>query len=160
MDKKSEIENTNNTVEQHFEHIHSIIDLHRSHALKVVNNESLLICWNVGKYVSEKLKNNSCGKKVVTELSEYLRTKDPSLRGYSRRNIYNMVLFFDSYSSSDFLQLIESVNLDKEYQYNIQSAENEKNEIVQTKTAQLSISEKMPSILYTINWSNHIDKVN
>jgi len=89
----AEFDTTNTLEVNHFEQIHSIIQLHRSRALQVVNNESLYICWSVGQYVSEKLKISQWGKKVVTMLSEYLRAKDPSLKGYCRRNIYNMVAF-------------------------------------------------------------------
>jgi len=110
-------------VQNHFEQIHSIIEMHRSRALQVVNNESLLTCWNVGQYVSEKLESSLWGSKVVTQLSEYLRTKDPSLKGYSRRNIYNMVRFFESYSSDEFLRILKSLNAQLEF--------------VQTETAQL-----------------------
>ena len=63
----------------------------------MVNNESLLISWNVGQYVSQELKISDWGNKVVTQLSEYLRIKDPSLKGFSRSSIYNMVSFFESY---------------------------------------------------------------
>ena len=92
-------------IENHFEQVHTIINIHRSRALQVVNNESLHICWNVGQYVSERLKSSNWGSKVVTQLAEYLRIKDPSLKGYSRRNIYNMVAFFETYSSPQFIQL-------------------------------------------------------
>lgn len=47
-----------------------------------------MIAWNVGGYVSAKIKSSEWGSNVVTELSEYLRTRDPSLKGYSRRTIY------------------------------------------------------------------------
>lgn len=39
------------------------------------------------------------------QLSEYLRTQDPDLKGYSRRNIYNMV----SYRKQSFYGFIDSV---------------------------------------------------
>ena len=97
-----EIYDKNSLIETHFEQIHTIIDIHRSRALQTVNSESLLICWKVGRYVSEKLRNSEWGGKVVTQLSEYLRVKDPGLKGYSRRNIYNMVAFYESYSSPAF----------------------------------------------------------
>lgn len=49
-----------------------------------------MIAWNVGGYVSAKIKSSEWGSNVVTELSEYLRTRDSSLKGYGRRNIYMM----------------------------------------------------------------------
>lgn len=143
-------------MENHFEQVHSIINLHRSRALQVVNNESLFICWTVGQYVSEKLKTSDYGSKVVTQLSEYLRTKDPSLRGYSRRNIYNMVAFFESYSSAQFLQLlsssqrnIEFVQIETAQSY---PADHQTDAIMQTNSAQLVSELKIPKFLLGINW--------
>ncbi len=86
-------------IEQQFEEVRNIILLHRTKALQNVNEESLLMSWEVGKFVSKHLKSNEWGSKVVTQLSEYLRAKDPSLKGYGRRNLYNMVKFYEAYSS-------------------------------------------------------------
>ncbi len=157
-------DNINSPIETHFEQVHTIIHLHRSRALQVVNNESLLICWNVGKYVSEKLKTSEWGSKVVTQLSEYLRTKDPSLKGYSRRNIYNMILFFDCYSSLQFRQLLSSIKTDNKLVQSemskLQTNDNQGNEIVQTNSAQLILLQEMPKILLFANWSMHVEIMN
>ncbi len=154
----------NIVIETHFEQVHSIIHLHRSRALKVVNNESLLTCWNVGQYVSEKLNKTQWGSKVVTQLSEYLRTKDPSLKGYSRSSIYNMVAFFESYSSEKFTQLLSSLKTNNEFvQTNsgqLYTDDNQANEIVQTNSAQFIQNKKMAKILLTVNWSIHVEILN
>ncbi len=85
----------NNTpVIQEFEQVQGIINLHRSRALQTVNNENLLTAWEVGAYVSARLKTTVWGSKTVTQLSEYLRKQDPTLKGYSRSRIYAMVQFF------------------------------------------------------------------
>ena len=57
--------------------------------------------------MSAKLKNEEWGSKVVTQLSEYIRSQHPDIKGYSRRNIYNMVMFYDEYSSENFASTIE-----------------------------------------------------
>jgi hypothetical protein len=80
---------TNNIAIQEFQQVHGIISLHRTRALQTVNNENLLTAWEIGAYVSARLKNAAWGSKTVMQLSEYLRAQDPTLRGYSRRNIYN-----------------------------------------------------------------------
>lgn len=158
------LDNTNSSIEKHFEQVHSIIHLHRSRALQVVNNESLLICWNVGQYVSEKLKTSNWGSKVVTQLSEYLRTKDPSLKGYSRSSIYNMVSFFESYSSPQFTQLLSSIKTDNRFVQNetaqLYSIVNQGNEIVQTDSGQFIQLKEMPKILLFANWSMHVEIMN
>lgn len=115
--------------EQQFEEIRGIITMHRERALREVNEESLLMSWTVGRIVSDKLKSNEWGSKVVTQLSEYLRTKDPTLKGYSRRNFYNMVMFYDEYSSEVFRDYLQSLPLSEFVQSG--TAQMNKNTIVQ-----------------------------
>ena len=121
--------------EQEFEEIRGIISMHRERALRDVNKEFLQMSWVVGSIVSNRLKNNEWGSKVVTQLSEYLRTKDPTLKGYSRRNIYNMVMFFEEYSSDAFAERLQSLPLADFVQ--AETAQMNKNAIVQVESAQL-----------------------
>ena len=57
--------------------------------------------------MSAKLKSEEWGSKVVTQLSEYIRSQRPDIKGYSRRSIYNMVMFYDEYSSETFSSTVE-----------------------------------------------------
>lgn len=100
--------------EQQFDEVINIILQHQGRASRAVNEEILLMAWNVGSYVSHKLKSEEWGSKVVTLLSEYIRTKQPKLKGYSRSSIYNMVLFYEEYSSERFLSTA-SQYLSKEF---------------------------------------------
>ena len=94
-------------IEQQFEEVLGIILQHKNRAARIVNEELLLTAWHVGKYVSFKLNSDSWGSKVVTQLSEYIRSKYPDIKGFSRRNIYNMVMFYEEYSSDKFMATIE-----------------------------------------------------
>lgn len=96
-----------------FQQIQGIISLHRSKALQAVNNENLFTAWEVGAFVSARLKNSAWGSKTVKQLSEYLRAQDPTLRGYSSRNIYNMVAFYEAYSSIQFIDYQNKLNLNE-----------------------------------------------
>lgn len=155
------IEYNNILQEKQFADVVEIIQQHKSHASKVVNNEILLTAWNVGGYVSNKLKSKEWGSKVVTKLSEYIRSQHPDLKGYGRRNIYNMVMFYEEYSSSNFLNVVSQFM---------------SNEFVQTASAQIESSvvlplntlkgaseitnapmKKMPDILGLTTLSNHIE---
>ena len=138
--------------EQQFEEIRGVITMHRERALREVNEESLLMSWTVGRIVSDKLKSNEWGSKVVTQLSEYLRTKDPTLKGYSRRNIYNMVMFYEEYSSEVFIERLQNLSLPDFVQS--ETAQMNNYAIVQVETAQL------PAILYLTTFTNHIEILN
>lgn len=138
----------NEIKQDNFNQVYSIIELHRTRALQEVNNNSLFIAWNVGGYVSQKLKASEWGSSVVTELSEYLRTKDPSLKGYSRRTLYKMVQFYETYSASSFIRMLIHFNLNETYLLPEKIDDQEK-QIVPFQMAQ------MPKILLYINWTCH-----
>ena len=93
--------------EKQFAEVVDIIVQHRSHASRIVNEDALLTAWHVGAYVSSKLKSEEWGSKVVVQLSEYIHSQRPDIKGYSRRSIYNMVMFFNEYSSDAFAATVE-----------------------------------------------------
>lgn len=95
------------SMEQQFGEVIDIILQHKGRASRAVNNELLFTAWYVGGYVSAKLKSEEWGSKVVTQLSEYIRSQRPDIKGYSRRSIYNMVMFYDEYSSETFSSTVE-----------------------------------------------------
>jgi predicted nuclease of restriction endonuclease-like (RecB) superfamily len=158
-----------NTDDIEFKEVLAIIMLRRTRASQVVNNEVLLSAWEVGAFVSERLKTEAWGAKTVAALSEYLHTQNPGLRGYSRRNIYNMVMFYDAYSSSDFNTYAEKLGLNSLKRPIVQlstaqlsgdntarlpTGQSDKVEIVQSITAQ------MPSFLGLTTFTNHVEILN
>jgi predicted nuclease of restriction endonuclease-like (RecB) superfamily len=80
-----------------FEKITSLIAKAQINALKTVNKELINLYWEVGKYVSEKVGSGNWGKSVVEELSIFINSKYPSVKGFSSRNIWRMKQFFETY---------------------------------------------------------------
>ena len=151
-------------IEQQFEEIRNLIILHRTRALQNVNEESLTMSWQIGQIVAYRLKTNEWGSKVVTQLSEYLRAKDPSLKGYSRRNIYNMVNFYEAYSSPEFAELVQGLNLLQIVQP--ETAQIGEASIVQTPSAQIGNeivqpeTAQLPNLLLLTTFTNHVEILN
>ena len=138
-------------IKDNFNQVYSIIELHRARALQEVNNNSLFIAWNVGGYVSQKIKSSEWGSSVVTELSEYLRTKDPSLKGYSRRTLYKMVQFYETYSASSFMHMLNQLKLSEPYLLP-ENIKKQERQIVPFQMAQ------MPKILFRKKPCNEVYK--
>lgn len=152
------------SIEQQFGEIIDIILQHKSNASRAVNEELLLTAWHVGGYVSTKLKSEEWGSKVVSQLSEYIRSQRPDIKGYSKRSIYNMVMFYDEYSSETFIATIRQyLNIEFVQPKTAQiEASNHKQEvpvIVQPKSAQFvqSTVGKMPKILELTTLTNHLE---
>ncbi len=120
-------------LEQQFEFVNSLIEQHRSSAISKVNTEALLTNWEVGQYISQQLKSAHWGAKVVSELADYLKRMNPKRRGFGKRHLYNMVKFYDIYSTEEFNRLGVQLRL---------------NEFVQSPIAQLDMPfVDMPNIL-------------
>ncbi|EEF75504.1 DUF1016 family protein [Phocaeicola coprophilus] len=152
------------SIEQQFGEIINIILQHKSNASRAVNEELLLTAWHVGGYVSAKLKSEEWGSKVVSQLSEYIRSQRPDIKGYSKRNIYNMVMFYDEYSSETFIATIRQY-LNTEFVQpktaQIEASDHKQKipVIVQPKTAQFvqPAIGQMPKILELTSLTNHIE---
>lgn len=152
------------SIEQQFGEIIDIILQHKTNASRAVNEELLLTAWHVGGYVSAKLKSEEWGSKVVTQLSEYIRSQRPDIKGYSKRSIYNMVMFYDVYSSETFIATIRQyLNTEfvqpKTAQIEASDHKQEVHVIVQPKTAQFvqPAVGQMPKILELTTLTNHIE---
>ena len=64
-----------------FETIYGIIAAHRGRVVQQVNGETVMMVWEVGGFVSSKLKTAAWGSGVVRQLAEYIHTQDPTVRG-------------------------------------------------------------------------------
>ena len=152
------------SIEQQFGEIINIILQHKSNASRAVNEELLLTAWHVGGYVSAKLKSEEWGSKVVSQLSEYIRSQYPDIKGYSKRSIYNMVMFYDEYSSETFTATI-SQYLNTEFvqpktaQIETRNHTQGTTVIVQPLAAQFvqPAIGQMPKILELTTLTNHIE---
>ena len=173
--------NENTIASQEFQQIQGIINLHRYRALQTVNNENLLVAWEVGAFVSARLKNAVWGSKTVMQLSEYLRANDPTLRGYSRRTIYRMVALYEAYSSIQFIEYQDKLKLNEIVSFQMTqlmpplAAQIQEAEIVQTPSAQIENTEilqtetgqivpfqtaQFPNFLNLTTLTNHFEILN
>ena len=166
LDKKQAFDLTGLDMARQFDEIVEIILSHRSRASRAVNNELLMTAWQVGCYVSTKLKSEEWGSKVVAQLSEYIRANRPDLKGYSRSSFYNLVMFYDEYSSAEFADTVMRF-LNSEFvqpktgqlMKSSQISTDESSVIVQPKTAQFvqPTVGQLPKILELTTLTNHIE---
>ena len=89
-----------------FAEILSIIRAHRAGALASVNLEHLLSRWEIGGYLSAKIKRDGWGQATIDNLVDYIHANAPEERGYGRSNLYNMVSVYESFTAPDFMQLV------------------------------------------------------
>jgi predicted nuclease of restriction endonuclease-like (RecB) superfamily len=65
------------------------------------SKQTVLLYWEIGKAVSEKMQANGWGNSVVEKLAKDLQTEIPGVKGFSARNIWRMKMFFEFYAGID-----------------------------------------------------------
>lgn len=146
-----------------FETVYGIIAAHRKLVVRVVNNESMAMVWEVGGYVSNRLKTSAWGDGVVRMLAEYIHTKNPKAKGWSYRTIYKMVQLYDTYSTDSFKALVKNYGIQNYLPgKGIKKSQDNEDTIVPIELAQIDENEfvpielaQIPSVLFSTGWSNH-----
>jgi predicted nuclease of restriction endonuclease-like (RecB) superfamily len=146
-----------------FEAVCDIIATHRNRVVSGINNESLMMVWKVGGFISYKLKSSAWGDSVVRMLADYIHTRNPKAKGWSYRTMYKMVQLYESYASSAFIEMVNHYGM--QHYLSDQLTGNEQNKdfsIVPFETAQNQSSEivpfemaQIPSVLFSTGWTNH-----
>jgi len=75
----------------------------RYRAATLVNKELLTLYFAVGKFISQKIKVEKWGAKVIENLSADLQVELPGLRGFSATNMKWMRLFFESWEEHSII---------------------------------------------------------
>ncbi|MGN1247938.1 MAG: PDDEXK nuclease domain-containing protein [Paludibacteraceae bacterium] len=144
-------------MEQEFEYVDSIINAHTNTAIAKVNAEALQTYWEIGQFVSERLRSSRWGEHTVSELADYLKRCNPKRRGYGKRSLYNMVKIYDTYSTELFAHTTEQLQLEEFVQS--QTAQIAAHPIVQSPIAQFQPSQ-VPPLLCLIPYTAHVEILN
>ena len=88
---------------QNFNQILITIQTSKQKALQQVNTTLIELYWEVGKYISIKTISESWGKSVVEELAEYIKEKEPTIKGFTARNLWRMKQFYETYKENEKL---------------------------------------------------------
>lgn len=76
-----------------------------------VNREMIVLYWEIGKALVDRLEQAQWGDAVLEHISRDLRQAFPELKGFSRRNLYRMQRLFRTYrAESEFVpQLVAQI---------------------------------------------------
>ena len=70
-------------------------------AAKSANEKQLMLYFSIGKYISLNSRNGFWGQGAIDTISEQLTRELPGLRGFSSRNLRNMRVFYEEWSTLD-----------------------------------------------------------
>nr|MBI1230744.1 DUF1016 family protein [Cytophagales bacterium] len=100
------------------------------------NKELVLLNYNVGKVVSEKVNTGNWGDETVQELADFIASKQPEQTGFNRRGLYRMKQFYETYSDPKIVRKVSTA-------------------LTQIQRAYNQVHEFVSTVLTQIQWSSH-----
>lgn len=88
-------------LESSFVEVIEMIQQTRQQAFQLVNTALIDLYWRVGEYISRKMESSAWGEGVVDQLAEYINRQQPELKGFTRRNLFRMRQFFETYRDDE-----------------------------------------------------------
>jgi hypothetical protein len=83
--------------DKQFSEVVSMIHQARYNAIKSVNAELVKLYWSIGEYISKKIAAAEWGDAVVDQLASYIQNSHPEFIGFTRRGLYRMRQFYETY---------------------------------------------------------------
>ena len=62
--------------------------------------------WEVGEYLSAKVREAGWGSKVISSIADELKDKYPGLKGFNRPGLYRMMQFYDTYKDAEIVSTL------------------------------------------------------
>ena len=137
-----------------FQHIITLIQDAKARAYAKVNSELVILYFNVGNIVSEKISRGIWGDKTIEELADFIHSQMPQLSGFNRRGLYRMKQFYEVHAiNSDVFKLWEELIYN-----NNKNIDNQSSIIVSPTVTQLEKHQfYMENLLLKISWAHHLE---
>lgn len=141
--------------------ITSLKDKIRSAQIKAaiaVNEQMIMLYWEIGKSIVEKQQEHNWGSKIVEEMAKDLKRELPDTNGFSRTNLFAMRKFYLFYKDCEIVHHVDRQFKTIDFQDNkvLQQPagliQNNKILIVHQLGGQL----EQNSILFKIPWKHHV----
>jgi len=89
--------------QQFIEELKARVIAARISAARAMNNDAILLNWDIGRGIVEKQKIHGWGDSVVEMVAADLRRAFPESKSFSPDNVWRMRQFYLAYATSEFL---------------------------------------------------------
>lgn len=79
-----------------------MIEQRKNNAYRKVNEELILLYFEIGKYLCELIDISEYGNKITTKAAEFMKNNYSDVKGFDKRNVERMVKFYKTYKDDDF----------------------------------------------------------
>lgn len=95
-----------NETQEVFLQIVDIIENAKSSAYKKVNEVLINMYWQIGLFLSKEAGNACFGDSYIDSVSQYIQNQFPGIKGFTRRGLYRMKQFYETYAEDNFVSAL------------------------------------------------------
>ena len=88
-------------LDNNFDEIVNIIEERKNNAYRKINEELILLYNDIGKYIYDISLKSSYGDSVVENIAIYMKNNYPTLKGFTKRNLFRMLQFYKTYKDNE-----------------------------------------------------------
>lgn len=78
----------------------------RTRVFSHANTALIELYWRIGETISLRVQSAGWGKGVVTELAKFIALSDPTIKGFSDKNLWRMKQFYETYQGHEKLSTL------------------------------------------------------
>jgi len=93
-------------LQKQFTEVKELINQAKTKVFRSINSELIALYWDIGSYISKKVKESDWGKSIVNNLADYIKQTEPDMKGFSSQNLWRMKQFYESYNKSEKLSTL------------------------------------------------------
>ncbi len=125
-----------------------------------------MLNWMLGKFISFKRRQSVWGDKTIEQLSAFIKSEKPGIRGFEKRSLERMRRFYELWTTG-----VDEVILPQKSQLSsfpliastvltqLQGVENKGDEFASTVLTQIEKEKQLLSALCKISWSHHLELI-
>jgi predicted nuclease of restriction endonuclease-like (RecB) superfamily len=91
------------SLQPQFTEVLTLIKTAQQKVIATANQELIKLYWSIGKYISDRLATSEWGQKTIEQLSAFIQTQEPGLKGFEKRNLYRMRQYYETYPNSEIV---------------------------------------------------------
>lgn len=132
----------------------------RLHAARAVNQDLILLYWDIGRGIVERQEKLGWGQSVVEMLSRDLQKAFPGLTGFSVVNLWRMRQFYAEHSTETFLAQVARELKTSAYTSQktiLSQAARELRPALPKKKQRVNLSQVVRDLLAAVPWGHHVN---
>ena len=83
-----------------------MIEKRKNNIYRKVNEERILLYFEIGKFLYELKENSNYGDKITKKASNFMEINYPNVKGFTKKNIESMIQFYGTYKDDKIATLL------------------------------------------------------